>query len=320
MGNATAQGNAGEIVNQFHHRIKHLATHVFEIDIDAVRARRLELGFKVVVLVVHTGIKPIDIHHVLAFIRRTGHAHHTATLELGDLTDHLTDRAAGGRHDNRLAFFRLADFQQPGIGGKTGHAQHTHGGADRRLFRIQLAQHLLALHRVFLPATKAEHVIAGFIAIQARFHHLANGSALHHITQLHTGGVGLGRAHAATHVGVQGQVNGLDQNLSVLRRRHLPFTHGQMLSLRHTLGVLGQNDLAVNCHGALPDIGTVGAALEPRICLRKAKPVTSHEKRVAKIQADLPGFAFRNSLLVTRNWVIRGSYPRGTESAAPTAK
>lgn len=55
---------------------------------------------------------------------RAGNTHAAAALELGDLADHRTYRAAGRGHDHGFTRFRLSDVEQAHVGGEAGHAQH----------------------------------------------------------------------------------------------------------------------------------------------------------------------------------------------------
>ena len=56
-------------------------------NINAIGAGSLQLSFEVVVLVVHTSIKAIGVHHVLALVRSTGNADHATAFDLGDLAN-----------------------------------------------------------------------------------------------------------------------------------------------------------------------------------------------------------------------------------------
>src|SRR3546814_13931894 len=64
--------------------------------------------------------------------------HDPAALDLRDLADERADGAGPGRHDDGLAFLRLADLEQAGICGKPGHAEDAEGGARRRDALVEL--------------------------------------------------------------------------------------------------------------------------------------------------------------------------------------
>ena len=249
MGDAAAHRDAGEVVDQFHHRVEGFAADVLEVDVDAVRAGLGELLAEVGVLVVDAGVEAVGADHVLALVLGAGHADHAAALELGDLADHLADGAGGGGYHHGFALLRLADFIQAHVGGEAGHAEHAHGGADRRLGRVQLAHRLGRIDGVFLPAARAQHVVALLEVAAARFHHLADGGAFHHRAFLDAGGVGLGGAHAAAHVGVQGQIDGAHQHLAFAHFGHGAFLELEVFVTGHAGGAFGENDLTIGSHG-----------------------------------------------------------------------
>ena len=77
---------------------------------------------------------------VVTFLLAAGDADGTRALDLRNLPDRRADRAGGCSHNDGFAGLRLADFEQPRIGGHAGHAEHAHRGRDRSEFRIDLAQ------------------------------------------------------------------------------------------------------------------------------------------------------------------------------------
>src|SRR3546814_17413693 len=78
------------------------------------------------------------VDEIGAFLRAAGNPHDPAALDLRDLADERADGAGPGRHDDGLAFLRLADLEQAGIGGKPGHAEDAEGGARRREAPVEL--------------------------------------------------------------------------------------------------------------------------------------------------------------------------------------
>ena len=70
-----------------------------------------------------------------------------------------------------------------------------------------------------LPAPVAGYIILRLQAWIARFDYLAHGSAHHDIANVDRISVGPNASDAATHVGIDGEVDCLDEDLSRLRRR-----------------------------------------------------------------------------------------------------
>ncbi len=79
---------------------------------------------------------------VVAFLLAAGDADRARALDFCNLADRRADRAGGRRDDDSLAGLRLADIQEPGIGGHAGHAEHAHRGRDGAEFRVDLVQAL----------------------------------------------------------------------------------------------------------------------------------------------------------------------------------
>src|SRR3546814_12765875 len=84
--------------------------------------------------------------------------HDPAALDLRDLADERADGAGPGRHDDGLAFLRLADLEQAGIGGKPGHAEDAAGGARRRDALVELHEAGPVRDRVRQPTEIARHM------------------------------------------------------------------------------------------------------------------------------------------------------------------
>src|SRR3546814_19885581 len=78
--------------------------------------------------------------------------HAPPALRLRDLADGRAAGAGPGRHDDGLAFLRLADLEQAGIGGKPGHAEDAEGGARRREALVELHEAGPVRDRVRNPA------------------------------------------------------------------------------------------------------------------------------------------------------------------------
>ena len=80
-------------VEQRRHSPGHRTTHVLKINVDAVRAGRLQVFIEIAGLIINTGIKAQLFDNITALLRATGDTNHTATLGFGRLANHSTDRS-----------------------------------------------------------------------------------------------------------------------------------------------------------------------------------------------------------------------------------
>src|SRR5262249_30665293 len=135
-----ADGDARKRIEQWKDRVPHRAADVFEIDVDAVRAGVGQLFGEVRRTVIDDSVEAQLVAHVRALTRAAGDPHSPSALDHGDLAYSRADRPAGRSHRHGLARPRVADNQQPGPGGKPGHAQHAQRSRDRRGGRIELSQ------------------------------------------------------------------------------------------------------------------------------------------------------------------------------------
>ena len=190
MRDQAADRHARERVEQREHRLEHRAADILEIDVDAFRAGVLQLRGEIGIAVIDAGIEAELLLDVVAFVLAAGDADRARTLDLRDLADRRADRAGRRRDHDGLAGLRLADVEQPGIGGHAGHAEHADRGRDRRELRIDLAQALAVGDRVRLPARARQHDVALGEARIVGGDDLAHGAAFHHAADRHRRGVG----------------------------------------------------------------------------------------------------------------------------------
>src|SRR3546814_5435049 len=80
---------------------------------------------------------------------------------------HTPFRSGPGRHDDGLAFLRLADLEQAGIGGKPGHAEDAEGGARRREALVELHEAGPVRDRVRNPAEIGRDMVTHRINLAA---------------------------------------------------------------------------------------------------------------------------------------------------------
>src|ERR1051325_1997895 len=155
-----AHDHAAEIVEAGKDGVLHRAADILEIDIDAVWAGLIERRAEIGIAMVERRVEAKLVLDVAALVGATGDPDHPRTLALGELSGDGADRARGGRHDNGLAFFRLADIGETDIGGHGRHAEDAERGRDRRFGGIELHQAIAGDRAIELPAITAHCVIA----------------------------------------------------------------------------------------------------------------------------------------------------------------
>ena len=213
--------------------------------------------------VVDRGVEAEHLGQRPALLRPAGDADSTRPLQPGDLPDEGADRARCGRHHHGLAGLRAADVEKAGIGGHARHPEDAERQARRRHARVELAQALRARHRVVLPAAEGDDRLARREIRMLRGDDLAHGAADHHLADADGLGVGLRRAHAPAHVGVEGEPAVAQQHLALAGVGHTPLLHPEMRGVRLAVGARGQHDAAVDlCHGRPPVARSGGRQME----------------------------------------------------------
>ena len=154
-----AAGDAAAIVHLRQAGFENVAADIVEIDVDAFRRRGLQRLERRTVLVIDRGIEAEFAGQPVALVLAAGDADDMAALDLGDLADDRSDRAGRGRDHDGLAGLRLADIEQPEIGGEAGDAVDAEQ-MRHRLDPRHLAQVLCRHGRIILPAGIAEHDVA----------------------------------------------------------------------------------------------------------------------------------------------------------------
>src|SRR5262245_46593043 len=153
--------------------------------------------------VVDAGIEAEFLGHVAAFVWSTRNADGAGTLDPGDLADNRADRTRSCRDHHGFASDRLADFEQPHVGGHTGHPEDAECGLNWRSPEIDFLQTRAIGQRIALPASTAYDDIALGEAMHIRDNHFANGAALHHLADADGLGVGWSITHPAAHVRIE---------------------------------------------------------------------------------------------------------------------
>ena len=222
-GDAPAHRHPREGVEQGHHRVEHLAAHVLEVQIDAVRAGRLQIAGQSVAAVADARVEAQLVHDVVALLSRPGDADHPVTPDLRNLPHDRPYRPRRGRHDDHVAVLQPADLKEADVGGEPRHAEHPEGGRDGRRPGVEPADTAAVGEPVLLPTDPGEHEVALGEPVVARRHDLPHRPPGHHAAQLDRRRVGRPRVHAPPHVGVEREVDGADEHLprGGLRRRRL---------------------------------------------------------------------------------------------------
>jgi hypothetical protein len=165
--------------------------------------------------VVESGVEAEFVKEVSAFLRPSGDPDDAAALHLRDLPDEGAHRPCCGRNDDCFAGLGLADVEEARVGRHPRHAEDAERSRHRRQGRIKLAQAGAVRDRMRLPAGHAENDVAGREPLVAGAHDFAHRAARHHLVDLDWLRIGLRRAHAAPHVGVEGKVKRPQQHLAV---------------------------------------------------------------------------------------------------------
>ena len=232
-------------LNSGQHRVPDGAADVLVIDVDPLRARRLQPLGHVRRAMVDAIVEAELVAHVGAFVGTAGDPDRARAAQLGDLPDHRADRAAGGGDRDGLARLRLADVLQPGPRGHARHAEHAQRRRGRRPGLGQLAHRLGVAERPFLPAGPPGHQVALGESRRARGNHPADHLAGHHLADLHRRGVRRPVAHPPAHVGVEREPDRAQQDLAVAGLRGGLGLDAEIVRRRRALGPAGEHDAAV---------------------------------------------------------------------------
>ncbi len=227
VGRDRAADDGARIERQIHHhRVVQHAADIVEEHVDAVRRvpcqlRRQRRG--ILALVIDADIEAELARHVIELVGGAGGRDHLAAFELGDLAGDLADRARGGRDQHGLTRFGLADRIEREIGGGARHAEHAEEIGERELAElgaIDLLAGFRRQHGVALPAGIGEDDIARSETRGAGGDHLGDDLAGHHCADLDRRRVGTRGAHPPAHIGIEREVERLQQELALARLGH----------------------------------------------------------------------------------------------------
>ncbi len=247
--NQAAHRHARADVEQRQHGVEDRAADVLEIDVDAVRAGVGQLSREVRRAPVEAHVEAERAGDVAAFFGVARDADHAAAFQLRDLADGGAHRAARGGHHDRFARLRLADLQESRIGGEARHpedAQRMRRMLERRAERHQVGA---VRQRIVLPAAIGEHEVADGERRVLRRDHTADRAADHHVAERDRRRIGRRVAHAPAHVGVERQVERLQQDFAAGRRGNRGGLQAEVLRDRRAGRTAGQHEPAIDCFG-----------------------------------------------------------------------
>ena len=215
----TANNHTAEVVHGVESSLEVLAADVLVVDVDTLGGEAGESFGRLLLLVVETTIKAKLLEDVVELLVRANGTDDPETLVLGELADELADGTAGSGDEDGLTLLGLANGIQRRVGSQTGHAQRTKEHTDilnaQRVLELANALQVLLVERnVLLDGDVANDEVALLERVGVGADDLGNAGALNGLVQFKGRSIrlGLGGAHAATHVGVEAGVEGLEND------------------------------------------------------------------------------------------------------------
>jgi len=143
------------------------------------------------------------LNGIFALLFATSYADHITSFEFGNLPDDGSNRAGGCCDHYRLSRYRLTNLQQAHIRSKPWHPKYAEG-IGRMLHLLAKVEDALSIRNgVLLPATLAQHQIAGRKVGMVRDLDPADGRSHHDFADRYRWRVRGRIAHSATHIGVE---------------------------------------------------------------------------------------------------------------------
>ena len=194
--------------------VQHLAAHIVEIDVDAVRAVLADRRAQIRAPIGEAGVEAEPLH-IVALRRGACNADNAASLHLRDLPGGGAHRPCGRRNQHRVAFLRAPEFQQTEIGGEPRNAEH----ADRRRWpelpvidrRVQHLHAAPVRDRMGHPAEAAGYPVAHLELLVLRRLDHAHHRAVDGLAQRQCRRVAVARKPSA-HAGIDRMELGADQD------------------------------------------------------------------------------------------------------------
>lgn len=113
-----------------------------------------------------------------------------------------------------------------------------------------------------LPAGGTDHQVTHFKLGVARLFDTADSAAGHYLADFHWSGVGRRITHTPTHIGVQGQEQGLEQDLAVCQVWQRHTLQAEVFRHRRPLRTGYQDDALVKGHGLSHQRGSFISVIE----------------------------------------------------------
>ena len=247
-GYETADGHPGARVQQRCHGARHGTTHVFKVDIDAVRAGRFQVCFQIAGLVIHTGVETQLIDHVIALFGAAGNANNPAALGFRSLANDGSYRPGSGRDNHGFAGFRLTHVHQaavPRAPRHTGNAEIGLQGYVVSLLNLVHHRRIAREGNVFLPTGITSDQITDLQGVRAGFHHPGNALADNWLVDADRVHVTFGIVHTRAHVRIQRQPEHLCDHLTLIGGANGALFQHQIALLNFTLGALFEDNGSV---------------------------------------------------------------------------
>lgn len=222
LGDLAAGDDAAELVEAVEGALQLLAADVVVEDVDALAARQAgqDLGRRPLLrLVVPPAVEAELLGDELELLVRAHAAQHRQPFVLGQLAHQLPDGARGAADEDGLALLGLADLVERRIRRQARHAQRAEEVADvlGGVGLVDLGgQGALVVARhdiIFLDGQAAGDDVALGITVHSRFQDFGQGAGLEWTADGERWRVGLdlGVAQQASHIRVEGDVEGFQQ-------------------------------------------------------------------------------------------------------------
>lgn len=256
-----ADNDTTEVVQSVQSGRHVLTTNILVVDVDTARRQASQSVCGLLVLVVEAAVEAQLLGDVLEFLVRSDAANDLKTLVLGDLANQLTDSTTCRRDEDGLTLLGLTNLVERRVGGQTGHAQGTKVDTDVLNFQGVLkhaegSRGLLAIQSdIILDGDVADDDVALLVGVIVGADNLGDGAAVEGLVEVEGRSVGLdvGRAHTATHVGVEAGVERLHDdtifgggNVGVIGGR---LDDNVLTRDGVSLGDLLEDKRLVGCHG-----------------------------------------------------------------------
>jgi hypothetical protein len=225
LGDHAAGDDATKVVHAGDGGLELLTADVLVVDVDTVGGQALEGVKRLLLLVVEAGVEVKVLGDEVELLVVTDGADDGEALVLGELADELADGTGGGGDEDGLALLGDTNIVEGRVGGQTGHAEGTEEELGVKLVGvvddIGGVGDLLGEGSVLGGGSLEEgaDLVAGLELLVVALDDSGNAAVGDGGVQLKGGSVGLDVAgtHAATLVGVEGDIVDLDGDAALGR-------------------------------------------------------------------------------------------------------